>query len=361
MRYTLLSFLCAATVIAYLQRSALGVPSKQIGEDLDLSAQNMGLVWLAWYAGYAVFQIPSGWVADRLGSKPALILFAILWSVLTAATSAATGFIGLCAVWGAMGVAQAGIFVCATKAIGATFPKTEQAFASGALACSMAAGAALSQYVTGQLLGPLTWQEILLAYMVPGLAWAVAFALIVPRPENPAPAPEPADEDDWAYTPPAPTEPPLGAPVRWSRLLTDRQMVLLCVQQFQRAGAAALFFTWFPRDFLQETKHVTPTESGRPSPRGRSSRECSAGCSAASCPIGCCANRQRPTEPTRVRVCERGHLRGRLRLRIPGRNGAGRGPLRQHRGVLRLRERSDRLRNCHHPGREAALRSSSRR
>ncbi len=256
MRYTLLSFLCAATVVAYLQRSALGVPSKQIEGELGLTAQDMGLVWLAWYAGYAAFQLPAGWVADRFGSKPALIAFAVVWSAMTAVVGAATGFTGLVVLWGLMGVAQAGIFVCAAKAIGATFERTEQAFASGALACCMAGGAALSQYVTGQLLGPLTWQEILVVYAVPGVVWAVAFALVVPRPEGLAPEP---DSDDWALLPPAPAEP--LAPVRWSRLLTDRQMILLCAQQFQRAGAVALFFTWFPR-YLQETKGVSVAGSG---------------------------------------------------------------------------------------------------
>src|SRR6478735_7415508 len=38
-------------------------------------------------------------------------------------------------------------------------------------------------------------------------------------------------------------------------------MVLLCLQQLTRAGATALFFTWFPR-FLQETKGLTTAESG---------------------------------------------------------------------------------------------------
>jgi MFS family permease len=257
MRYTLLSFLCAATVIAYLQRSAIGVPSKIIGRELSISPQEMGQVWLAWYLGYAFFQLPAGWAADRVGSKAALIAFAVCWSVLTAVTGVATNFAELCALWGLMGVAQAGIFVCAAKAISHTFRRTEQAFASGALACSMAGGAALSQYLTGQLLGTLSWQEILVAYAVPGLVWAVAFALVVPRPDAAA-APPPADgPDDWAALPPRSA----GAPVRWSRLLTDRHMVLLCAQQFQRAAAAALFFTWFPR-FLQETKGLTEAQAG---------------------------------------------------------------------------------------------------
>lgn len=258
MRYNLLSFLCAATVIAYIQRSALGVPSKQIEADLGLTPGDLGFVWLAWYIGYAVFQIPAGVAADRIGSKAALIVFALTWSVLTATTGTATNFVELCAFWGLMGVAQAGIFVCATKGIALTFPKTEQAIASGALAFCMASGAALSQYVTGRLLGALTWPEILALYMVPGLVWALAFAYFVPAPEPPF-VPEPEPDDPAA--PPSPP-PPAEPPVPWSRLLTDRNMLLLCGQQFLRAGATALFFTWFPR-YLQEAFDVSKADSGR--------------------------------------------------------------------------------------------------
>jgi MFS family permease len=244
-RYTLLAFLCVVTLVAYLQRSALGVPSKAIEGELGLTTQAMGMVWLAWYAGYAVFQIPSGWVADRLGSKPALVLFTVAWSAFTALVGLATDFVGLASLWCLMGAAQAGIFPCATKAIGATFPKTEQAFASGLLACFMAGGAALSQQVTGWLFGPLTWQEVLAVYAIPGVVWAAVFAIIVPRPDAPRPPT------------PAATRPPFD----WTLLVADKDMVLLCAQQFQRAAATALFFTWFPR-FLQETKGVSPADSG---------------------------------------------------------------------------------------------------
>jgi sugar phosphate permease len=245
MRYTLLAFLCLITLVAYLQRSALGVPSKAIEGELGLTPKDLGLVWLAWYAGYAVMQLPSGLTADRLGSKPALVLFAVAWSVLTAVAGLSDRFVTLLLFWALMGAAQAGIFPCATKAIGATFPKTEQAFASGMLACCMAGGAALAQKVTGELFGPLTWQQILAVYAIPGIVWAVVFALAVPRPDSPRPAVTAAGR----------------ASVDWTLLVADWNMVLLCAQQFQRAAATALFFTWFPR-FLQETKGVTSAESG---------------------------------------------------------------------------------------------------
>jgi nitrate/nitrite transporter NarK len=157
-----------------------------------------------------------------------------------------TGFLGLLVLWSLMGGAQAGIFPCATKAIGATFHRTEQAVASGCLACCMAFGAAAAQYVSGRLFGPLTWQQMFALYAIPGLVWAVAFGLSVPRPDSPVPRKNPLSN---------------AAPVRWSRLLTDPQMVLLCTQQFLRAAAVALFFTLFPR-YLQETKGVTTAESG---------------------------------------------------------------------------------------------------
>src|SRR5262249_61637741 len=81
-RYTLLSFLCVATVIAYVQRSALAVPAKTIEGELGLRPQDMGLVMSVWYWAYALGQLPAGGLADRVGSKPALGLFAGLWSAL---------------------------------------------------------------------------------------------------------------------------------------------------------------------------------------------------------------------------------------------------------------------------------------
>ena len=244
MPYLLLGFLCLATVVAYVQRTALAVPSKAIEAEFGLADGGLGLVMAVWYWSYAACQLPAGWLADRLGSKPALVLFAVGWSLLTGLAGLAGGFWGLLVVWGLMGAAQAGLFPSATKAIGATFPKTRQALASGALACSMALGTALGPLLTGRLFGPLSWPLVLVVYAVPGLVWAWLFALTVPRPDAPRPTDGP---------PPPPTD--------WSRLWADRDMRLLCLQQFLRASAIAFFATWFPR-FLMETRGVVREDAG---------------------------------------------------------------------------------------------------
>jgi MFS family permease len=242
MRYAVLALLGLVAVIAYVQRSAISVPAAAIQSDLGLDATMMGLVMGSWYWGYALFQLPAGWIADRWGSKPAVLLYAVVWSVLTGCVGLVDTGAALLAVWGLMGMAQSGVFPCATKAIGAWFPLTERAFASGILVSCQALGFALAPLVTAMLLNHLSWRQTFEAYVLPGLAWAILFAVAVP-PRADAVA---ADH----------------RPVDWSRLVRDPSMVLLCTQQFLRAAAMVFFFTWFPR-FLQDIGGMTPTEAGR--------------------------------------------------------------------------------------------------
>jgi len=255
MQYILLTFLCAITLIAYVQRSAMNGATKAIENDLQLSSQDLGWVMSGWYLLYSLVQLPGGWVADRLGSKPALILFAVSWSVLTGLAGLASGFPSLVLLWALMGAAQAGIFPCCTKAIGAAFPPAQQAFASGALACSMALGGALAPAMTGQLLRTLSWQAIFALYAAPGLIWAILFARTFQNPDT-----IPAQSSGAKGDPPRVAS-DLHEPIRWTKLVTDPQMLLLCFQQFLRAGAMVFFYTWFAR-FLQETRGLSEQQAG---------------------------------------------------------------------------------------------------
>jgi sugar phosphate permease len=68
MRYVVLTFLCAAAVIAYVQRLGFNVAERTIRGDLGLDRQQIGRVMAAWSQGYALLQLPSGWLADSFGS-----------------------------------------------------------------------------------------------------------------------------------------------------------------------------------------------------------------------------------------------------------------------------------------------------
>lgn len=242
-RHWLLATLCLAAIVAYLQRLGFNTAEEQVRVALRITTKETGWIMGAWAVGYALMQIPSGWLADRWGSRRALGAFAVVWSLLTASAALAPNFSTLLASWFAMGMAQAGIFPCSTKAIGSWFPDTRRAFASGILASSMAAGVALAPALTGRLLTVLDWRIIFVLYALPGLAWAALFLRTVSDP----PA-ERALADRGTFE-------VLGRAVR------SFPIWMLCAQQFFRAAAMAFFMTWFPT-FLRATRGVDLTTSG---------------------------------------------------------------------------------------------------
>ena len=256
-RYRVLALLCISAAIAYVQRAALSVPASEIAGDLEFAdlARDMGWIQSAWYFSYGLMQIPSGWLADRLGSRRALAIFSVVWSLATLLTAFVTDFVSLLVMWSLMGAAQAGAFPCAAKALGRIFPETERARATGLLASGMTLGGAVAPVMTAMILESLTawadawgidrWRLLLGAYAVPGILWTVVFLGLVSLRTLPA-----ASRTSVAIV-----------PVDWSRLLRSWPLALLCAQQFFRAAGMVFFMTWFPT-FLQKTRDVTLLGSG---------------------------------------------------------------------------------------------------
>lgn len=256
-RYRVLALLCILAAIAYVQRAALSVPASEIAGDLEFAdlARDMGWIQSAWYFSYGLMQIPSGWLADRLGSRRALAIFSVVWSLATLLTAFVTDFVSLLVMWSLMGAAQAGAFPCAAKALGRIFPETERARATGLLASGMTLGGAIAPVMTAMILQSLTawaeawgidrWRLLLGAYSIPGILWTVVFLGLVSLRTLPA-----ASRTSVATL-----------PVDWSRLLRSWPLALLCAQQFFRAAGMVFFMTWFPT-FLQKTRDVTLLGSG---------------------------------------------------------------------------------------------------
>jgi MFS family permease len=256
-RYQVLALLCMSAAVAYVQRSALSVPATEIAGSLGFEdlARDMGWIQSAWYLAYALMQIPSGYLADRFGSRRALAVFSVLWSLATLLSAFATEFYSLLLIWGLMGAAQAGAFPCAAKAIGRIFPETERARATGLLASGMTIGGAVAPLLTATFLEWLSpwanavhvdrWRILLAIYALPGLLWTVLFLAVISMRKLPA--------TGRASNP--------RASVDWSCMLKSWPLALLCAQQFFRAAGMVFFMTWFPT-FLQKTRDVSLLGSG---------------------------------------------------------------------------------------------------
>jgi MFS family permease len=277
-RYLVLTWLCLAAVIAYMPRNSIGPAEKTISSDLGLRDldifgvtltphDQMGQVMGSFFLTYAIFQIPAGRLAHVWGTRRALTLFAILWSILAGLGALAQDYVWLMISRLGMGAAQAGIFTCATLSVARWFPATHRAVASGALGSCMSIGSALAALFTGLLLKQETsWRTILLLFSLPGIAWAVWFFMwFRDRPEDHA-AVNQAERDLLAA--PASANGATGVAqsaqseaVPWRRILASPSMWWICGQQLFRAAGYMFYATWFAT-YLQETRTVPEWLSG---------------------------------------------------------------------------------------------------
>ena len=285
MRYRVLAFLCLIAAISYVQRAGLNAAAGAVQRDHDINTEQFGMLGSAWLLGYALMQVPAGWLADRFGSKRTLTVLAVLWSVLT-------GTIGLCptyplllAQWFVTGMALAGVFPCTAKSIGAWFPDAEKATASGLLGSSTMLGAALA------ITALTSWAARPTRLVVAGRLRPVrrggrrlGAGLRRGRAERGGPqtGPRRMTGADCAC---------------WRRV----RRCGWCACNSSSAGAMIFFINWFPK-FLTEVRHLDELQAGL----GTSYANLASlvgGVTAASPPIGSCTLPARAAWRARASPC----------------------------------------------------------
>ncbi len=253
--------LCAAAALSYVSRNAIAVAESTVRADLELTKEQSGWLMSAFFISYALCQIPGAWVGQRLGTRRALPAFAIAWSITTGLT-AVGGFFNLLAMRVMKGVSQAGLIPICIGVVAKWFPKTGQAFATGALGSFMSVGGAVGAVLTGWLVVEIGWRWMFVLYSLPGLLWAAWFWGWFRNTPSEHPAVNTAERELISSAGDLPS--PAGAaapPTPWLQLITSPAMWCICGQQFFR-GAGYMFFTSWFATYLQEARGVTILKSG---------------------------------------------------------------------------------------------------
>ena len=146
------------SLITYVDRAAISTAKGPMAAELSLSDGEMGAVFSAFALGYAAAQIPSGWLADRLGPRRALAIVVVLWSLLTSLTGAMSTFGPLLAVRFFFGVAEAGAFPGSARVFYNWLPVTERGIANGILFSGALLGGAVAFPFYTWLLDNYSWR-----------------------------------------------------------------------------------------------------------------------------------------------------------------------------------------------------------
>ena len=85
-RWQVIGLLFVISVVTYIDRVNISVAAKAIIPEFGLSAVQMGAVFSSFVFGYALFQIPGGWLGDRWGTRRVLAAAVLWWSLFTILT-----------------------------------------------------------------------------------------------------------------------------------------------------------------------------------------------------------------------------------------------------------------------------------
>src|SRR5258706_11030572 len=109
-RYGIIWFGIALASIQYIDRICISKASRPISDALHLDKDQMGWVFAAFGYAYALFEIPTGWMGDKFGTRQTLLRVVLWWSFFTILTGWAWGFVSLIVIRFLFGMGEAGCF-----------------------------------------------------------------------------------------------------------------------------------------------------------------------------------------------------------------------------------------------------------
>jgi MFS transporter, ACS family, glucarate transporter len=192
-RWRIAVLLFAISVVTYIDRVNISVTARQMMPALGLTDLQMGQVFSAFVFGYALFQIPGGWLGDRWGAKRVLTLAIIWWSLFTALTAVAAilplataiGALGsLILVRFPVGIGEAAALPNFNRTVANWLAPHERGLGIGIAIGGIGVGSAMTPPVTAWIMVNFGWQTAFYAAAILGLLVALAwFLYATDRPE----------------------------------------------------------------------------------------------------------------------------------------------------------------------------------
>lgn len=161
------------TVNLYIDRAAISAGRNSIVSDLGLTDIQFGWAMAMFTLGYALFQAPTGYFADRRGPRFVLTAIIIFWSACTALTAAVRNYVQLLVVRFIFGAGEAGAFPALSKVVYNWFPLKERGIVQGINFSGSRIGAAFTLPLVAWMISEIGWRWSFILVGLVGAAYAV--------------------------------------------------------------------------------------------------------------------------------------------------------------------------------------------
>ena len=255
-RYRVLVLLFFLTLITYLDRISISLVGVRIKSEFNLTNEQFGWVVAAFSLAYAIFEIPSGVLGDRIGQRAVLIRIVLWWSVFTALTGITTGLLTLIIVRFLFGMGEAGAYPNSTAVISRWFPVRETARSLSVLFIGQNAGAAIAPFIVIPIAVAFGWRAPFFVNGFIGLFWVwICFLWFRNNPSEMKGVT--AEERLFIEKNRRFSEHKQNFP--WKIVLKNKSLYALVTAMFCSQWAQYFFIAWMPV-YLQEGRHFSEND-----------------------------------------------------------------------------------------------------
>ena len=250
-RYYVVVFAVTLAVLSYIDRVSISKAAPFISRDLGLTKSQMGAVFGAFALAYALAEIPSGWMGDKLGARSVLMRIVLWWSCFTASVALMWSFTSLWINQFLFGAGEAGCFPNLTKAFSTWLQPHEKVRAQGIMWMSARWGGAFTPLLCSAIFVYLPWRAAFLIFCLLGFLWAFLFFRWFRNNPKHHPGVNAAERKLLEMN-----QYMAGShgDVPWGRMVRSRTVWLLWVQYFLMTYPWYLYITWLTTYLLEYRK-----------------------------------------------------------------------------------------------------------
>jgi len=227
----------------------LSVAGAKFTEEFAISNVRLGLVFSVFLFGYAIFQTPAGWLADRFGPRRMLTLGLVLWGVFSALTAAiphniANALLILAVIRFLLGVGEAVMFPASNQFVARWIPSYERGAANGVIFAGVGLGSAATPTLITFIMLHYGWRtSFLLSALIGFAAGAVWFLAARDTPEE-HPSVSPSELALIQQGIPESAGSKDANLLSWSTILSSLNVWILSLAYFCFGYVAWIFFSW---------------------------------------------------------------------------------------------------------------------
>lgn len=178
-KYVIVILLFLGWSIGNFDRFFMNYAILGISNDLQLSTSQTGIVLSSFFAGYALMQIPGGWLADRFGFRKIIITALLAWSIFTILSGMAWSFMSLILIRFLFGLGEGSFFPSASKGIASWFPQNERSRAMSFMLTSGTIMGVITPLIGTQSMQTIGWRTIFYIAGAVGIIFVLLYIIFL--------------------------------------------------------------------------------------------------------------------------------------------------------------------------------------